>query len=101
MNALWTPFVSYCKETLLLRRLFVSKDGRVVIAQWPNRPLWIAIGLGLVSVVTSGLTHRLVGFGEVLAFLYWAVLEVRTGESLFRKVLGGFVIIFSIGRLLN
>ncbi len=72
--------------------LFRSKDGRLVIWQRPNWPLWvwiIATGLGLT---VGGIAKNVVGTIGLFSLAIWAVMEIRSGDSLFRRILGGVVL---------
>jgi hypothetical protein len=63
--------------------------GRVVIAQFPNAPLW--------AWIVATVAHRLTGW-ELLRWLatgslvLWALLELARGASPFRRVLGAAVL---------
>jgi hypothetical protein len=80
----------------LLRRAFrwLFEDrstGRIVIAQWPNVPLW-------VWIVASLLRWRLVATAGLLV---WAVLEVAKGVNPFRRALGAIVIASTVASWLR
>ncbi len=78
----------------LFDRFFRDKQGKLIIGQSPNAPIW---GWGIFTilaiVVGSGKFHD--GFQLLAqAFLFvWAYLELRQGDSLFRKVLGTVIFI--------
>lgn len=72
-------------------KFFKDADGRVVIAQWPNVPLWIAIGSWVAARVVFGWDWVLVLL-HVGSLLLWAWLEIRAGACGFRKTLGWIVI---------
>jgi hypothetical protein len=69
-------------------------DGRIVIAQWPNLPLWVVIAAavfrwlvhpaGLGGTITSGVAG--------VALLVWATAEIGWGVNPFRRVLGAVVL---------
>lgn len=80
-------------------RWFVTDrtTGRVVIAQWPNAPLWtwmvatgahVVTGVGWLSWVASA------------ALVVWGALEVWSGASPFRRVLGAAVLAVAVLKLL-
>lgn len=80
-----------------LSRFFRDKDGQVVVAQRPNLPLLV----WLVATVLG----RLLDAGwlkavAVVALAVWALLEVASGASPFRRVLGGVVLAGILARLL-
>jgi hypothetical protein len=75
--------------------LFASRaDGRIVVVQWPNVPLWAFIAAvafrsllhpaGLVSTITSG--------AATIALLVWAIIEIGWGVNPFRRGLGAVVL---------
>lgn len=81
-----------------MRWFFTDRTtGRLVIAQWPNAPLWVWI---LATVA-----HALTGAGwltwvATAALVVWALLEVARGASPFRRVLGGIVLAALLVRVL-
>lgn len=71
-----------------LNKLFKNKDGKVVIWQFPNAPLLVAIAAWLLRHFTEGTLHTIgdgVFFGAILV---WAGLEVFSGVNYFRRGLG-------------
>lgn len=73
-------------------KLFQDATGKYVIAQPPNIPVYLML-FGVIGsrAVASGPTHdafELLFFGA--AFL-WSYLEIRFGESGFRRILGAVV----------
>jgi hypothetical protein len=78
---------------------FKDSDGQVAIWQWPSVPLtgWLVCKL-LSMVIKTGSTKMAF---ETLstAFLFtWAYLEITSGKSYFRRVLGvGVMIVVLIG----
>ncbi|MDQ3023093.1 MAG: hypothetical protein M3R04_01715 [bacterium] len=74
-------------------RLFRDNDGRVVIAQWPNLPLWVWIICKVLSLFLHGQFASIVNVVAVLALCVWAVLEIGWGRNLFRRILGSTVLI--------
>jgi hypothetical protein len=75
-------------------RIFKDKTGKVVISQMPNIPLWGWIISSILSMVFKhGRPHA--GFENVgrAALVTWAYLEIRSGVSLFRRILGAMVLI--------
>ena len=71
---------------------FRDKNGRVVVWQTPNLPLWLWIVSLLLGRWLHGTAHTLVSSAGNLALLIWAVLEVARGDSLFRRLLGTVVL---------
>ncbi len=77
-----------------------SRDGRIVIGQWPNLPLWIfgaAAGLSwLLEAVLPGLPApvflglRIVALASLAV---WALDEIVRGVNPWRRCLGGAVLV--------
>ena len=72
---------------------FKNKDGKVVIWQAPNLLLWSWIATtGLGYLLRGSQLHDGVrSLGSAVLFA-WAYLEIQSGESPFRRVLGLLVI---------
>lgn len=77
------------------------KTGRIVIAQFPNPSLWIAIGLfaarwiaGLLGAPSGVIMALSVAFSVVM--LWWAGRELFQGVNPFRRILGAGVALFII-----
>ena len=89
------PPTSCRTVTGVLRRAFDwtfrSRDhGRIVVAQFPNRPLWLFLGLTLLHRVLApdGATGTALRAAATAALVWWAVLELGWGVNPFRRVLG-------------
>lgn len=71
---------------------FKDDKGHVVLFSWPNIPLasWILFNL-LSFLVSAG--HTKTGFETLstAALFTWAYLEITSGVSYFRRVLGAVV----------
>ncbi len=84
-------------HTSPLDRFIRDKDGHVTLAQMPNLPLigWAVFGI-LAFIVAKGTLHT--GFsGLSRAWLFtWAYLEIRSGDSPARRVLGGLVMLMLV-----
>lgn len=70
---------------------FRDKNGKVAILQPLNLPI-----LGwLITMILSMLIHEKFGaFFETVSFAFlflWAYLEITSGDSMFRRTLGGIV----------
>lgn len=86
-----------------LKNFFKDKKGRVVVGQWPNWPLWLAIFffiLGFIPVVEL----RTISFwGLTISLTYWSYLEIFFGVNSWRRILGILVLgsqIYKIASLL-
>lgn len=77
-----------------VRIFFYDKHGRVVIGQAPNFPIAAWFVSTVVSMLTKDAYHN--SFQEIahLFLFVWAYLEITSGASLFRKILGAVVMIY-------
>ena len=71
-----------------LRQFFSDRNGRIVIAQWPNAPLVAWAVLAVASRAADGEWAGFFAFFSAAALVTWASLEVLQGDSPFRRVLG-------------
>lgn len=76
-------------------RFWLDKDGKLSITQKPNIPLiiWavsilIQIALGVGNPISE--VAKIIGS---ISIAVWAVMEVYSGVSYFRKLLGLFILI--------
>jgi hypothetical protein len=78
----------------VIDKLFKDKHGKIVVGQFPNIPL---AAWGFFSVIDIALKHGKIhtSIHELAqAWLFvWAYLELKTGDSLFRQILGGLVLL--------
>jgi hypothetical protein len=84
-------------------RFFRNPDtGELVVAQWPNAPLWVFLAATAVRLLLKpdGVLGTAVSVIGTLSLLVWSVLEVARGDSPFRRVLGGLVLIGTVLGLL-
>ncbi|GJD57048.1 hypothetical protein [Methylobacterium dankookense] len=65
-------------------------DGRITIAQWPNLPLWLFLGLAAAGriLAPAGGAGTALRVAADLAFAWWALDEVLRGVNPWRRVLG-------------
>ena len=72
--------------------------GKVVIAQWPNLPLWIFIAAAGVRALAqpAGTVGTVVIVVAALALTWWAVDEVARGVNPFRRALGAVVLVATV-----
>lgn len=81
----------------MTRNFFRNKDGKLVIWQFPNPPLLIGLAFGLIAkIAQAGMLHTGSQATSTAAFFTWSYLELRYGESTFRRVLGAFVFAYII-----
>jgi hypothetical protein len=90
-TSLKSKFHRYIKSVGWLRRLFVTKDGEVVIAQWPNAPLIVAFVADGTSFVSHGQIKSISTWVAQIAFVIWAIMEIGWGVNPFRRILGAIV----------
>ena len=80
-------------------RFFTDRDsGELAIAQRPNAPLAVFLGVTLVRVLLhpdGGAGAAITVIGAV-ALVVWAALEIALGDSPFRRVLGAVVLIVTV-----
>lgn len=74
-----------------------SETGDVVVAQFPNVPLGIFLAATAVRMLLSpnGVVGDAVSLVGTAGLAVWAVLEVARGDSPFRRVLGGGILLAS------
>lgn len=73
---------------------FKDKDGKVVITQWPNIPIigWLAFKVLSMLIDSANLKNWFENLS--LAFLFtFAYLEITSGASYFRRLLGLVVMV--------
>ena len=102
MSAPVTPRPDHQRASAVSRFFRNPQTGQVVVVQPPNLPLWIWIAATAVRRIFSpdgafGAALTIVGTG---ALAVWALLELARGDSPFRRVLGGVVLVFLVAGLL-
>ena len=75
---------------------FKDKNGKIVIAQFPNRPLFIAAFFYAIQFINNDLTMVIGKWGFFITLMYWAYLEIVSGVNSWRKFLGLSVAIWLI-----
>ena len=78
----------------VLCALFVGREGKIVVAQNPNLPLYGFLVLKAVSLLTRGRVSHYASDGAAIGIVIWAVFELISGVNLFRRLIGGGVLIF-------
>lgn len=81
----------------LMYKFIKDKDGNIVIWQTPNAPLlcWVGIKLILAFIPVGHLKTGLTELSSAV-LLIWSYLELSSGESYFRKLLGLVVMVSTI-----
>lgn len=80
---------------------FKDKDGKLSIVAWPNVPITLWFGLSLLAKVANEQIRGGISALATAILLYWAYLEITEGDSLFRRVLGAVVLIFTVFRIIS
>lgn len=81
----------------MLDGLFRTADGKIVIAQFPNWPLWTWLAAtALQSVDLMNAWHGAIGWIGTAALAWWAYLEIAEGVNGFRRILGSVVMIYIV-----
>ncbi|USN96064.1 MAG: hypothetical protein H6797_03225 [Candidatus Nomurabacteria bacterium] len=73
---------------------FKNKNGEWTIAQFPNFPIiaWLLLYISLFFIGDSNLKSSVHSLSNAFLFT-WAYLEIAMGDSGFRRLLGGVVIL--------
>lgn len=81
----------------LISALFKCKDGKYIIFQYPNLPLWVAIfAFALRLIVKNQPFYNILDFVFNGSILIWAILEIFWGVNLFRKIFGAVIFLLII-----
>jgi hypothetical protein len=90
------------KRTRTLMKVFKDHQGRVVLAQFPNKYLfaWLLFTAVNKLPLTEGLS-MLVGIFSFVAVIIWAGLELFLGVNYFRRLLGITVLVYAIASRLS
>jgi hypothetical protein len=80
----------------LLAKYLRDKNGQVVMWQTPNLPLWGWGVFTILSKVTNGRPNIDFGLLSRASLFVWAILEILTGQSPFRRSLGLVVMAYII-----
>ena len=84
-----------------LSNFFKDAQGRVVIVQWPNFPLWIAIVSFILTLLSLPLLNQIGFWGLIVSLLYWSYLEIFYGVNTWRRLLGVAVALSQLLKLLR
>lgn len=80
---------------------FKDKSGKIVIAQWPNLPLWFALFFFVLENFSTGTIQLLGTSGLFASLVVWSYLEISSGVNGFRKLLGVIVMVLQFQKLLR
>lgn len=76
------------EQQSIVHTFFRNDEGKVVLMQTPNVPLIAAMISSVLQLLTNGKFSDFAGavfFGSIFT---WAWLEIASGVSMFRRVLG-------------
>ena len=74
-------------------QFFKDSHGKVILFQWPNIPICGWLFFKLAAMVSSNKTQvTILGNISTTFLLIWAILEITSGVSPFRRVLGLIVL---------
>lgn len=84
------------------------RTGQIVIAQWPNLPLWLfAVSAGLswfldlASLQVPAGLHPALRLAALFCLGWWALDELLRGVNPWRRCLGGAVLLLGLWSLLT
>lgn len=88
----------------LIKSFFSDKNGLTVLTQPPNLPLIVWLVFTCISfVLPAGLIKDTTGLVALSSLFIWAVMEIISGASAFRRVLGVVILLgtlYSLSRIL-
>ncbi len=85
-----------------IRKFFTDKNGKIVIHQNPNAPLIIWLILTIFNhFVHNDPVEQVTRVVATTALFIWALLEIVSGASPYRRVLGTIVLSFIVIQLLR
>jgi len=82
-----------------VEHFFKDNKGRVVIVQWPNTPLWVAIAFYILTRISIPLLNQIGSWGLIISLLYWSYLEIVYGVNSWRRFLGLAIAISQLVKL--
>ena len=76
---------------------FKDKDGKIAVIQWPNVLLWTwVISSVALRILKPGRPYTGFMFLAEASIFAWAYLEITSGLSPFRRVLGALILIATV-----
>ncbi|QQS39256.1 hypothetical protein IPM62_01420 [Candidatus Woesebacteria bacterium] len=84
-----------------LRGIFTNKKGEIIIGQWPNTPLILAIGSYLIKYLPFSIAGQFSFWGVLISLTYWSYLEIFYGDNTFRRILGVVVLVSQLIKVFN
>lgn len=85
------------KYSAYIEQIFKTKEGVIVLWQFPNIPI-IAWGISLLvaKFINEGVVHELASAVSFGAIFTWAYLEIFQGVNYFRRALGIVVLAITL-----
>lgn len=83
-----------------IRGIFTTKDGKIVVGQFPNAPLILWAFFACISYIypLSQLENEFQIISSFFLFV-WAYLELAQGVNIFRRILGFIGILYIIFKI--
>lgn len=86
------------RQTIILKdfyqKLFLDKNGKIVLAQKPNLPLYGWLVFFVLSKLTDVQPYQnYFSWLSATLLMIWAILELVSGVNYFRRLIGVLVII--------
>ncbi len=75
----------------ILGSFFLDSKGNLVLIQFPNAPLWAAIlfyCIRFIPIQNTRVLMQISSWGMFFTLMYWSYLEITSGVTGFRRVLG-------------
>jgi hypothetical protein len=82
-------------------KFFKDKSGKVVIAQWPNLPLWFALFFFILEKFSTGILEIIGASGLFASLVVWSYMEITSGVNGFRRFFGVVVMFLQVYKLLK
>jgi hypothetical protein len=89
------------KTPKFLKKFVTDRRGKVVIWQVPNLPITAWAIFTIAGRITQGPLHKVFSVCAAASLLIWAVLEIASGASYFRRLLGLAVLAATMYSLFN
>ena len=81
----------------IYKKLFLDKNGRFVVAQFPNVPIIIWLGTVVLNrFIQAQPASTALSIIGTTSLTIWALLEIYSGVNLFRKLLGSVVLLYIV-----
>ncbi len=84
----------------LTSNFFRDIRGKIIVVQFPNPPLMLWGIATIVGKLFGGTIQTFSGYIAFVSIFVWAVLEIYSGASLFRKLLGVSVLVIVLANRL-